>query len=74
MIIRTENEFTWAPILEGGLSLRRHLHDDHPGARDSKSGEEGALAWLIRSVENPGPLLLGVRFAVELPGPTPPRT
>lgn len=52
-IIRTENEFTWAPILEVAYLFAGIFMTIIPALAILKAGEEGALAWLIRSVETP---------------------
>lgn len=52
-VIRAENEFTWAPILEVAYLFAGIFMTIIPALAILKAGEKGALAWLIRSVETP---------------------
>ncbi len=52
-IIRKENEFTWAPILEVAYLFAGIFMTIIPALAILKAGESGALAILIKSTEKP---------------------
>ena len=51
--VRKGNEFTWAPILEVAYLFAGIFITIIPALAILKAGEQGALAWLIRSVNTP---------------------
>ncbi len=51
--LRKENEFSWAPILEVAYLFAGIFVTIIPALAILKAGEQGALAWLIRSVNTP---------------------
>ena len=52
--VRKGNEFGWAPILEVAFLFAGIFITIIPALAILKAGDQGALAWLIRSVETPG--------------------
>ncbi len=53
MELRRENDFTWGPILEVGYLFAGIFMTIIPAIAILRAGEHGALAGLIRSVEDP---------------------
>jgi len=51
--VRKGNEFSWAPILEVAYLFAGIFVTIIPALAILKAGEQGALAWLIRSVNTP---------------------
>ncbi|HQP06994.1 MAG TPA: sodium:proton antiporter, partial [Smithellaceae bacterium] len=51
--VRKGNEFTWAPILEVAYLFAGIFITIIPALAILKAGEQGALAWMIRSVNSP---------------------
>ncbi len=51
--VRKGNDFTWAPILEVAYLFAGIFITIIPALAILKAGEQGALAWLIRSVNTP---------------------
>jgi Na+/H+ antiporter NhaD/arsenite permease-like protein len=52
-MLRKENEFGWAPILEVAYLFAGIFITIIPALAILKAGENGALAWLIKSVNTP---------------------
>jgi Na+/H+ antiporter NhaD/arsenite permease-like protein len=52
--VREGNEFSWAPILEVAYLFAGIFITIIPALAILKAGENGALAWLIQSVNTPG--------------------
>jgi len=50
---RKGNEFGWAPILEVAYLFAGIFMTIIPALAILKAGEQGALAWLIKSTEKP---------------------
>ena len=51
--VRKGNEFSWAPILEVAYLFAGIFMTIIPALAILKAGEQGALAWLIKSVDTP---------------------
>jgi Na+/H+ antiporter NhaD/arsenite permease-like protein len=51
--VRKDNEFSWAPILEVAYLFAGIFMTIIPALAILKAGENGALAWLIKSINTP---------------------